>query len=220
MGFRAVIFDMDGVLADSEPLYHRGLNEVLDAYGLSISEAQHEALLGTTVGATWDAIFEWCSPPAGYDECIAKYDETMMRLLSQPREPLPGVRWLLEELERRRVPRAVASSSLQNWIDALLQSTGLAGCFNVTISSTAVKNGKPEPDIFLYAAEKLGAKPEECIVFEDSRMGILAAKAAGTYAVQVRAASTALPPLPEADLVLDSLADFPLSLLDAPTSGC
>jgi HAD superfamily hydrolase (TIGR01509 family) len=212
--FLAVIFDMDGVIADSEPLYHQGLNEVLRDFGLSISEEQHTALLGMTVPATWDAIFEWYSPPVGYDECIARYDKAMVRLLSVPRSPLPGARELLTELKRRGVPRALASSSLPNWVEALLKSTGLDDCFDATVSSTSVANGKPAPDIFLYTAEKLGVEPERCVVLEDSRTGVAAAKAAGMFAVQVRAASTALPPLPEADLVLERLSDFPLPLLD------
>jgi HAD superfamily hydrolase (TIGR01509 family) len=213
-GFRAVIFDMDGVLADSEPLYLQGINEVLKDFGLAITEEDHNELLGAAVGPTWDFVFEKYSPPASYDECVARYDQTMVRLLSRPRDPLPGVRELLSELTRRGVPRALASSSWPNWVKALLESTGLDGCFDVTVSSTAVENGKPAPDIFLYTAKALHVEPSQCIVLEDSRTGVLAAKAAGMYTVQVRAASTALPPLPEADLMLERLSDFPLSLLD------
>ena len=213
-GFRAVIFDMDGVLADSEPLYLQGINEVLKDFGLAITEEDHNELLGAAVGPTWDFVFEKYSPPASYDECVARYDQTMVRLLSRPRDPLPGVRELLSELTRRGVPRALASSSWPNWVKALLESTGLDGYFDVTVSSTAVENGKPAPDIFLYTAKALRVEPSQCIVLEDSRTGVLAAKAAGMYTVQVRAASTALPPLPEADLVLERLSDFPLSLLD------
>jgi len=213
-GFRAVIFDMDGVLADSEPLYLQGINEVLKDFGLAITEEDHNELLGAAVGPTWDFVFEKYSPPASYDECVARYDQTMVRLLSRPRDPLPGVRELLSELTRRGIPRALASSSWPNWVKALLESTGLDGYFDVTVSSTAVENGKPAPDIFLYTAKALHVEPSQCIVLEDSRTGVLAAKAAGMYTVQVRAASTALPPLPEADLMLERLSDFPLSLLD------
>ena len=217
-GFRAVIFDMDGVLADSEPLYHQGLNEVLRDFGLAITEAEHATLLGKTIKATWDVIFEKHSLPASYDECVVRYDRVMVRLLSQPREPLPGAQELLTEIRRRRTPLGLASSSLSNWIDALLHATGLDGSFDVIVSSTDVENGKPAPDIFLHTAAKLGVPPGQCLVVEDSRSGVAAAKAAGMYAVQLRAASTALPPLPEADLVLERLSDFPLALLE-PVNG-
>ena len=212
--FRAVIFDMDGVLADSEPLYLQGINEVLKDFGMAITEDDHNELLGAAVGPTWDFIFEKYSPPASYDECVSRYDQTMVKLLSRPHEPLPGVRELLSELKRRGIPRAVASSSWPNWVKALLASTGLDGCFNVAVSSAEVENGKPAPDIFLHAAEAMHVEPERCVVIEDSRTGVIAAKAAGMYAVQLRAASTALPPLPEADLALDRLSDLPLSLLE------
>jgi len=212
--FQAVIFDMDGVLTDSEPLYQQGLNEVLADFGMHMSEEEHNKLMGATVKATWDAIFAQHSPPASYEECVARYDRVMVRLLSQPREPLPGVRETLAELKRRDIPFALASSSWPNWIDALLQSTKLQGFFDITISSTAVENGKPAPDIFLHTAERLGVEPERCIVVEDSRSGVTAGKAAGMYVIQMRAASTALPPLSEADLVLDDMGDFPLSLLE------
>lgn len=211
--FHAVIFDMDGVLADSEPLYQQGLNEVLADFGMHMSEEEHNELMGATVKATWDSIFAQHSPPASYEECVARYDRAMVRLLSQPREPLPGVRETLTELKQRGIPFALASSSWPNWIDALLQSTKLQGFFDITVSSTAVENGKPAPDIFLHTAERLGVEPGQCIVVEDSRSGVTAGKAAGMYVIQMRAASTALPPLPEADLVLDSLEDFPFSLL-------
>jgi HAD superfamily hydrolase (TIGR01509 family) len=205
---------MDGVLADSEPLYLQGINEVLRDFGMAITEEDHNELLGAAVGPTWDFIFRKYSPPAGYDECVARYDATMVKLLSRPQEPLPGVRELLSELKRRGIPCALASSSWPNWVKALLASTGLDGSFEVTVSSTAVENGKPAPDIFLHTAEALHVEPERCIVLEDSQTGVTAAKAAGMYAIQLRAASTALPPLPEADLVLERLSDFPLSLVE------
>jgi HAD superfamily hydrolase (TIGR01509 family) len=138
----------------------------------------------------------------------------METLLREPQEPLPGVRPLLAELRRRGTPYALASSAWPNWIASLLAATSLEGSFDVVVSRTMVENGKPAPDIFLYTAERLGVAPEGCIVLEDTPTGIAAAKAAGMYAVQMRAASTAFPPLPEADLVLESLQDFPLSLLE------
>ena len=212
---QAVIFDMDGVLADSEPLYLAGINQVLEAYGVELTPAENEETIGTTVEVTWGKVIERFSlPPEAYEECVRRYDQAMETLLREPQEPLPGVRPLLAELRRRGTPYALASSAWPNWIASLLEATSLAGSFDVIVSRTMVEHGKPAPDIFLYAAERLGVAPERCIVLEDTPTGIAAAKAAGMYAVQMRAASTAFPPLPEADLVLDSLEDFPLFLLE------
>lgn len=213
--FHAVIFDMDGVLADSEPAYLEGINQVLARFGVRLSEGENKAIMGTTVEVTWGAVIEkFRLPPEKYEECVASYDKAMEELLRRPREPLPGARWLLQELRSRKVPYALASSAWPNWIASLLEATGLDGSFDVVVSRTMVENGKPAPDIYLYAAEKLGVEPERCLALEDTPTGIAAAKAAGMFAVQMRGASTAFPPLPEADLVLESLEAFPLSLLD------
>ena len=99
-------------------------------------------------------------------------------------------------------------------MDATLRGLDLEGAFNAVVSASEVANGKPAPDLFLAAAERLGVPPERCLAVEDTGPGIVAAKAAGMFAVQLRAASTALPPLPDADLVLDSLTDFDLSLVE------
>jgi HAD superfamily hydrolase (TIGR01509 family) len=212
---QAVIFDMDGVLADSEPLYLAGINQVLEAYGVELTPAENEETIGTTVEVTWSKVIERFSlPPEAYEECVRRYDHAMETLLREPQEPLPGVRPLLAELRRRGTPYALASSAWPNWIASLLAATSLEDSFDVIVSRTMVEHGKPAPDIFLYSAERLGVAPERCIVLEDTPTGIAAAKAAGMYAVQMRAASTAFPPLPEADLVLESLEDFPFSLLE------
>jgi len=212
---QAVIFDMDGVLADSEPLYLAGINQVLEAYGVELKPAENEETIGTTVEVTWSKVIERFSLPSeAYEECVRRYDRAMETLLREPQEPLPGVRPLLAELRRRGTPYALASSAWPNWIASLLEATSLEGSFDVIVSRTMVEHGKPAPDIFLYAAERLGVAPERCIVLEDTPTGIAAAKAAGMYAVQMRAASTAFAPLPEAELVLESLEDFPFSLLE------
>jgi HAD superfamily hydrolase (TIGR01509 family) len=216
--FRAVIFDMDGVLADTEPVYLAGINEVLKGFGLQLSTGDNKDLIGTTVEFTWDAVIKKFRLSQSRAELVARYDAVMEKLLSEPRPTLPGVRPLLDELRRRRTPYALASSSWPNWIAALLGATGLNGSFDVIVSVTMVEHGKPAPDIFLYTAGRLAVKPEQCLVLEDTPSGIAATKAAGMYAVQMRGASTAFPPLPNADLALDSLEDFPFALLDSAVS--
>lgn len=213
--FRAVIFDMDGVIADSEPTYLEGINQVLARYGVRLSPGENLEIMGTTVEVTWKTVInKFGLPPEKYEECVANYDRAMESLLRARREPLPGVRPLLRELSEREVPYALASSAWPNWIASLLDATGLDGSFEVIVSRTMVEHGKPAPDIYLYAAERLGVPPERCVALEDTPTGLAAAKAAGMFAIQMRGASTAFPPLPGADLVVDTLEDFPLSLLE------
>lgn len=206
---------MDGVLADSEPLYLEGINEVLKRFGVELSAGDNVETMGTTVEVTWRKVIErFCLPPESYDDCVTAYDLAMERLLKRAGEPLPGAKTLLAELRRRKVPHALASSALPNWIRSVLEATGLDGSFEVVVSRSMVEHGKPAPDIYLYAAKKLGMEPAACIALEDTPPGLASAKAAGMLVVQVRGSSTAFPPLPDSDLVIDNLEKFPLSLLE------
>jgi HAD superfamily hydrolase (TIGR01509 family) len=125
-------------------------------------------------------------------------------------------RALLDELRARRVPIALATSSLQDWVDAIFQSAGLSQeSFDALVWRQLVERSKPAPDLYLKAAELLAIDPARCIAIEDTVPGVASAKAAGMYVVQTRSASSALPPIAEADLVLDSLEEFPLALVEA-----
>jgi len=212
-GFRAVIFDLDGVLWDGEPLYHEAFNVVLAPLGHHVSEDDYRKVIGQSVEACWEWMcerFKLTEPAASF---LPAYDRAVLRLLERPAEPLPGVRPLLGELRRLGVPVAVASSSLRPWVDATLRGLGLEDRFDATVSASEVAAAKPAPDLYLAAAGRLGVPPQRCLAVEDTLAGLRSAKAAGMFAVQLRAASTALPPLEDADLVLESLAGFDLSLM-------
>jgi HAD superfamily hydrolase (TIGR01509 family) len=211
--FRAVIFDMDGVIADSEPTYLEAINLVLAPTGHRMSPQQYEEVIGTSVHFTWHAIVQTFGIEGDVEEYVRRYGRALIELLRRPLPPLPGVRELLAELRRRGLPAALATSSWKRWAEALLQATGLDGAFDTVVWREMVERPKPAPDLFLHAAELVGVKPARCMVLEDTGPGLQAAKNAGMFAVQVRSASTALAPQPHADLVLDSLEDFPLSLL-------
>lgn len=214
--YRAVVFDLDGVLWDGEPLYHEAFNVVLQPYGHSIAltDPEYTQIIGESVEAAWDWMrnrFELTESPAVF---YRAYDEAVLELMKQPREPLPGVRGLLAELKSREIPVGLASASLRNWVDVTLQGLGLNGAFAATATASEVERSKPAPDLYLLAAEGLGVPPQSCLAFEDTPSGIASAQGAGMFAVQVRASSTALPPLPQADLVIENYSEFDLSLLD------
>ncbi len=211
---RAVIFDLDGVLWDGEPLYHEAFNVVLLPYGYRVTAEEYTNIIGFSVEAAWDWVMARFGLAGPRETFIRRYDEAVLRMLEEPLEPLPGVREIIAELKRRRVPVAVASASLRQWVDATIRGLGLDDAFDATVSASEVERAKPAPDLYLLAARCLGVPPAGCLAVEDTATGIAAAKAAGMFAVQVRAASTALPPLPEADLVIDDYSQFDLSLLD------
>ena len=214
MSYAAVVFDMDGVIADSEPVYYDAINVVLAPIGKRMTPELQRAVMGHGVAETWDVLQRELGLDGPLDALVQAYDRELCRQLALVDETLPGVRELIAALRERRLPVALASSSWPGWIDALLVGTRLAGAFDALVSAKEVAHGKPAPDIYLLAAERLGVAPERCVAIEDTPTGIAAAKAAGMLAIQVRAASTAFPPLPAADLVLPPLRDFDLSLFD------
>lgn len=211
---RAVIFDLDGVIWDGEPLYHEAFNVVLAPLGHYLSEEDYEQIIGQSVEAAWDWVrrrFRLDEPPARY---YREYNDAVLKLLERPVDPLPGVRELLAELRRRGVPIGLASASLRQWVEATLRGLRLREAFDATVSASEVERSKPAPDLYLEAARRLGVAAADCLALEDTRAGIVSAKAAGMFAVQVRASSRALPPLPEADMVIEDYSQFDLSLLD------
>ncbi len=211
--YRAVVFDLDGVLWDGEPLYREAFNVVLRPLGHEVTEPEYDQIIGSSVEAAWEWVighFRLTGLPAQFH---AAYDVAVLDLLAQPVEPLPGVRETIARLKSIPVPVGLASASLRQWVDATLAGIGLAAEFDVTVSASEVERAKPAPDMYLVAAENLGVPATECIAVEDTRTGVASARAAGMYVVQVRAASTALPPIEEADAVIESYAEFNFSLV-------
>lgn len=214
--YSAVVFDLDGVLWDGEPLYHEAFNVVLAPKGHRLSEDDYNEIIGHSIEYCWQWLRDRFSLSDPAAEFLRAYNQAVLRLLERPMEPLPGVRPLIDELRRREVPIAVASSSLRQWVDATLRGLGLQDIFDATVSASEVASGKPAPDLYLKAARKLGVAPERCLAVEDTLAGVQSAKAAGMFAAQVRSSSTALPPLGEADMVLYSLEDFDPALIAWP----
>ena len=209
----AVIFDMDGVLADSEPLYHLSLDQVLQAHGHSLTEEENRIILGTTVEFTWQTLKDRFQLDGDLQDWIGVYDEVLLKNLRENIEPSPGLYDLLDSLDARALPFGLASSSQANWVDVILTILKVKERFRVVMSGDMVTDGKPHPEIYLTAAGKLGVDPTRCLVFEDSPHGIKAGKAAGMTVVAVLTEMTRGLDISMADHHIESLADFDLSML-------
>ena len=213
--FRAIIFDMDGVLVDSEPLFFNAVNLLLEREGGSpVSEEENRInLIGTTVEETWRRLAKMRNLTRPLPYYLENYDGVVRQVLREQLVPRPGVTHILEAARQRGLPTAVASSSLRSWVELKLEALKLDHTFNAVLGGDDVARGKPEPDIYLTASQRLGVPPSECIAIEDSPIGIAAAVASGIYTIAVRTKSTDGLDISQAHAVLDSLTDFDLSLL-------
>lgn len=211
---RAVIFDMDGVLVDSEPIHQEAAEALLASVGLVLREEVYLQCVGTTARRTYDILTAAYDLPWSFDDYQGAYEVEILSRLRRPLDRLPGVGATIEAVERRGLGLALASSSRFSWIEATLEGLGLTGRFPVVASGQEVVHGKPSPEIFLLAAERLGIEPGACLVFEDSPAGVAASSGAGMRTVAVRTAYTARLALPGADIIVDSLEDLPDEFFD------
>ncbi|HET6318689.1 MAG TPA: HAD family phosphatase [Chloroflexota bacterium] len=208
--FAAVIFDMDGVLIDSEPLHFAVANEVLGSVGHSLSRKENEEFIGTTTDYFWDELIERRNLPRTRLYWQQRYDDTVLRVLSQSWPAAPGVIDLVRRLQEMKTLLGVASSSKRAWIDATLHSIGLSDAFAACAAGDDVLHGKPAPDIYLLAAERLATEPQDCLAIEDSPNGVLSARRAGMKVLGVRTPYTSHLKLDGARRVVASLAELDL----------
>lgn len=216
--FSAVIFDMDGLLVDSEPHWRAAEIQVFEQYlGVRVTEAQ----CAETMGIRIDHVVRlWLERHpkrgVGADELVQVIVDAMCQRMREQGTALPGVHKLVTLLKRRGLPLGVASSSPRRLIDAVLQRLQLTQEFAVVHSAEEEARGKPDPAVFLSAARLLQVSPRSCLVFEDSLAGIAAGRSAGMRVVAVPAADQRhKPEYRDADLVLDSLECFTDETLDA-----
>jgi HAD superfamily hydrolase (TIGR01509 family) len=209
----AVVLDFDGLIVDTEtPIFEAWLS----AYrrrGCSVGLEQWQHALGTHGG--FDALDHLEGLLGGTldrDAVLAEVRQaTAAGCEAQPL--LPGVEALLHDARALGLGRAVASSSSCGWVNGWLERRGIRQLVDVVVGRDDVRNVKPDPELFLLAAERLGEPPRACLVFEDSPNGMRAALAAGMRCVAVPNALTRPLSRPGVDLVLDSLADRPLAAI-------
>lgn len=211
----AVIFDLDGVLVDSEPVHFRAANRILAKYGKAISEAEYRRFIGWGETATWVAWKELYALPASVNELAVQIRAASLHEIAIDLPIIAPAVDLARQLRADGMPLALASSSPHDRIDAELHVAGLQDIFAVRVSGEdpEIKHPKPAPDVYLHAAALLGARPESCLAIEDSATGALAAHRAGMTVVAVPTAMTADQDFGVADVVIESLRYFRLLVL-------
>lgn len=216
---RTVIFDMDGVLIDSEPLHYEAFREVFGAAGVDLSEDVYRSVIGRTLPDTIEILKSRFGLGADSTAIAAAYSDAVLEVLSRPLTPGDGAHWLIDQLRERGFGLGLASSSRRSWIEATLRGLELTHAFEAIVSGDDVGYGKPAPDIYLAAARLLDADPTRCLAIEDSPAGLQSARAAGMTTVGLITPHIDPALLGDANHLIASLRDFPVDLLEAPTTG-
>jgi len=212
---RAVLFDMDGLLVDSEPLWFEVERAVMARLGGQWGEADQRALIGGSLDRTVSWLLAKAAAPASRED-VARWlvDEMAALILARGLPLQPGAGPLLAALDAVGVPCALVTASSRAIMDAVLTVTGLS--FDVTVCGEDVRRGKPDPEPYLLAAARLGVPAAGCVVLEDSPTGIAAARAAGCPVIAVP--SVPVPPRPGL-ITVDSLEEVGFDRLEGIMTG-
>ncbi|MBE0478560.1 HAD family phosphatase [Candidatus Aerophobetes bacterium] len=210
---KAVIFDMDGVISDTQILHASADVAVLKLYSITFTEDKiNENFAGITDKEMFENIFSLYGVPGNIKRAIKEKWKIMMARANTEITPVPGALKLINKLKRENLTLAVASSSPIIFINAVLSKLNIKGEFKVIVSGEEVLKGKPHPEIFLVAAKRLKAKPDECVVIEDSPSGMKATKSAGMKCIGLVGEKKPINPKNNypADLIINDLRKLTL----------
>jgi HAD superfamily hydrolase (TIGR01509 family) len=203
----AILFDLDGLMFDSEPHSLAAWQAVLKERGVTLDQLTIESILGLRIDATARTLIDKYHLPDTVQDLSDAKTEYQIAHLAGNVPPMPGLFELLDAIERRGLLKAIASSGMRRYVEAVLRVNGLLDRFSVIITGDQVAHGKPAPDVFLAAARALHVEPQDCLVLEDAPAGVQAAKAAGMLCFAVPDHGVAQLDLSQADKVVSSLHD-------------
>ena len=205
---KAVIFDMDGVIVDSEPMYFEIERDLFRYFKVNVSKEQHEAFVGTSLENMWDKLIkdnnlQDCKENiVGYHKKhVIKHMESLLEL-----SPTKNVKEFLEDLKENDIKIGLASSSPKDLINIILNKLNMKNFFKIIVSGEEVEQSKPNPEIFFKAAQLLNVAPNECVVIEDSSNGVKAAKDAGMKCIGFLNLNSGKQNLEKADIIIN---EFP-----------
>lgn len=203
----AVIFDMDGVIIDSEPIYKMVEEEIFESLNISVMEEEFNKYIGTNSYYLWKCIKENHGLENSVEELVKLERESNLNYLIKHKElikPVEGVVELIQDINNNGTKLAVASSSPIELISTIIDTIGIRKYFDYIVTGDYVKKCKPEPDVFLYAANKINIEPNKCLVIEDSKNGTIAAKKAGMRCLGYKNLNSGNQDLSKADKITDS----------------
>ena len=204
---KAVVFDLDGLMFNTEELYQHVGGEVLRRRGKLFDAELLDAMMGRPGSVALQLMIDWHQLVDTVEQLATESDEVFAGILGERLETMPGLLQLLDALERAAVPKAIATSSRRAFVTDVLSRFDLEPRFSFILTAEDVVQGKPFPEIYQRAAARFGLEPRETLVLEDSENGCRAAAAAAAFTVAVPGGHSRRHNFEVASLVVDSLAD-------------
>lgn len=204
---RAVVFDLDGLMFNTEQLYYHVGSEMLRRRGKVLTQELIDQMIGRPSRVALQTMIDWHQLDDTVETLLRDNDAIFDELLPTRLAPMPGLLTLLASLDQAEIPKAIGTSSRRVFVDKVLRPFSLGSRFQFLLTSESVDRGKPDPEIYLLAAERFGIRPSEMMVLEDSEIGCRAAVASGAFAVAVPGDHSADHCFDGAQFVADSLED-------------
>jgi len=217
---KAVIFDFDGVISDSEPCHFAAANKVLDDFGIQLTRQQYYAdYLGFTDYELFETVkkkYKTDFKGTSIEQLVERKAEVFQELIKQTDHLINGITELITELKKNNIKVAINSGAIAADIKIMLAGSAIENSFDVIVSADDITKGKPDPESYLLTLEKLNTvsdspiSAKQCVVIEDSRWGIISAKKAGMHVVAVTNSYTA-EELKDAEMIIGSVRQLKIS---------
>jgi beta-phosphoglucomutase family hydrolase len=210
---KAAIFDLDGVIVESENAHVEAEKQTFLKYNVQISAEELHRYTGTTAKVMFTELIRKYKLSTTFEEMFRQKENILFRLLEEDAEPTKGIITLLGKLKSERVKLAVGSGSTKKQIKYVLSKLGIARFFDSVVGAEDIVHSKPDPETFLKAAAELDVDPSECLVVEDSELGVEAAKRAHMKCVGYRNLNSGNQDLSKADIITDDFSKLNIANL-------
>jgi pseudouridine 5'-phosphatase len=209
---KAVVFDLDGLIVNTEDLYEIVVDEMLEGRGKTHDRELRRQMMGRPLAESFRIMIEYHALPDLLEDLESECRDILARHMASSLHTMPGFCELAAELEKAHLPVAIATSGSREYAEHVLARVDLLERFHFILTADDVERGKPSPDIYLLAAERLGLAPQQMMVLEDSGNGCRAGVASGAFTIAVPNQHTLEHDFPGAQFIADTLADARIRL--------
>ena len=212
--FKAMIFDMDGVIIDSEPFHEEVNLNIFKELGINAGSEECRKYIGSSHTEMWSTIKKNFLLPHSVEDLVnMQVTGNLDYLKHNDFDPIPGIMTLLEELKINNILTGVASSAAMESIEIVAEKLDIKKFFDVLVSGEHMEKSKPDPQIFLHTAKILKVEPENCLVIEDAQKGVMASKRAGMKCVGFKNPNSGNQDLSLADLIIEKIEELNVELI-------